>query len=41
MAGIAHVLDDPRFADLPMFATAEDAQEWEDLLLGGLPRRRT
>ena len=32
VAGIAHVLDDPRFAELPMFATAEDAQEWEDLL---------
>ena len=32
VAGIAHVLDDPRFADLPRFATAEDAQEWEDLL---------
>src|SRR5581483_11007641 len=31
-AGISHVLDDPRYANLPMFATAEDAQEWEDLL---------
>ena len=32
VAGIAHVLDDPRFADLPRFASAEDAQEWEDRL---------
>ena len=32
VAGIDHVLDDPRFAKLPQFATAEDAQEWEDLL---------
>ncbi len=32
VAGIDHVLDDPRFANLPQFATAEDAQEWEDLL---------
>ena len=32
VAGIAHVLDDPRFAELPRFATAEDAQEWEDML---------
>ncbi len=32
VAGIDHVLDDPRFAELPRFATAEDAQEWEDLL---------
>jgi crotonobetainyl-CoA:carnitine CoA-transferase CaiB-like acyl-CoA transferase len=32
VAGIAHVLDDPRYANLPSFATAGDAQEWEDLL---------
>jgi crotonobetainyl-CoA:carnitine CoA-transferase CaiB-like acyl-CoA transferase len=31
-AGISHVLDDPKYARLPMFETAEDAQEWEDLL---------
>ncbi|HKE72725.1 MAG TPA: CoA transferase [Acidimicrobiales bacterium] len=33
VAGIGHVLDEPRFAKLPMFDTAEDAQDWEDLLL--------
>ncbi|MGE0386192.1 MAG: CaiB/BaiF CoA transferase family protein [Gammaproteobacteria bacterium] len=33
VAGLAHVLDEPRFAKLPMFDTAEDAQAWEDLLL--------
>jgi crotonobetainyl-CoA:carnitine CoA-transferase CaiB-like acyl-CoA transferase len=33
VAGIGHVLEtDPRFSGLPTFATAEDAQEWEDLL---------
>ena len=32
VAGLAHLLDDPRFAELPRFATAEDAQEWEDAL---------
>jgi crotonobetainyl-CoA:carnitine CoA-transferase CaiB-like acyl-CoA transferase len=32
VAGISHVLDDPRFANLPSFASADDAQEWEDLL---------
>ena len=32
VAGIDHVLDDPRFAQLPKFASAEDAQEWEDML---------
>ncbi len=32
VAGIGHAVDDPKFARLPMFATAEDAQEWEDLL---------
>ncbi|MGZ8745896.1 MAG: CoA transferase [Mycobacterium sp.] len=33
VAGIGHVLEDPRFAGLPAFANADDAQEWEDLLL--------
>lgn len=32
VAGIGHVLDDPRFGGLPTFANPEDAQEWEDLL---------
>ena len=32
VAGLAHLLDDPRFTELPRFATAEDAQEWEDAL---------
>jgi crotonobetainyl-CoA:carnitine CoA-transferase CaiB-like acyl-CoA transferase len=31
-AGIDHLLGDPKFATIPMFATADDAQEWEDLL---------
>jgi crotonobetainyl-CoA:carnitine CoA-transferase CaiB-like acyl-CoA transferase len=31
-AGRADVLDDPRFANLPMFATPDDAQAWEDIL---------
>jgi crotonobetainyl-CoA:carnitine CoA-transferase CaiB-like acyl-CoA transferase len=31
-AGIGHVVDDPKYANLPMFATSDDAQEWEDLL---------
>ena len=31
-AGIAHILDDPKFNRLPMFETPDDAQEWEDLL---------
>jgi crotonobetainyl-CoA:carnitine CoA-transferase CaiB-like acyl-CoA transferase len=30
--GIEHTIDDPRFATQPQFATAEDAQAWEDLL---------
>jgi len=30
--GIDDTLDDPRFAQQPQFATAEDAQEWEDRL---------
>jgi crotonobetainyl-CoA:carnitine CoA-transferase CaiB-like acyl-CoA transferase len=33
VAGISHVLQEPRFSALPMFATPEDAQDWEDLLL--------
>ncbi len=30
--GIEHTFDDPRFDKQPQFATAEDAQAWEDLL---------
>jgi crotonobetainyl-CoA:carnitine CoA-transferase CaiB-like acyl-CoA transferase len=34
VAGIGHVVEqDPRFKGLPNFASAEDAQEWEDMLL--------
>jgi crotonobetainyl-CoA:carnitine CoA-transferase CaiB-like acyl-CoA transferase len=33
VAGIASVLEEPRFSRLPMFDTPEDAQAWEDLLL--------
>lgn len=33
IAGIGHVLDEPRFARLPMFDNADDAQAWEELLL--------
>ncbi|BBY93406.1 hypothetical protein MGALJ_30750 [Mycobacterium gallinarum] len=32
VAGIGHVLDDPRFKGLPTFANADDAQEWETLM---------
>jgi crotonobetainyl-CoA:carnitine CoA-transferase CaiB-like acyl-CoA transferase len=32
VAGIQHTFDDPRFAAQPVFASAEDAQAWEDLL---------
>lgn len=32
VAGIGHVLEDPRFSGLPTFANPEDAQEWEDQL---------
>jgi len=33
-AGIGRVIEqDPRFQGLPTFANAEDAQEWEDMLL--------
>jgi crotonobetainyl-CoA:carnitine CoA-transferase CaiB-like acyl-CoA transferase len=31
-AGIEHTITDPRFDQQPQFATAEDAQAWEDLL---------
>ena len=31
-AGMEHTIDDPRFDKQPQFATAEDAQAWEDLL---------
>lgn len=30
--GMEHTIDDPRFDRQPQFATAEDAQAWEDLL---------
>ncbi len=33
VAGIGHMLQEPRFSRLPMFDTPEDAQAWEDLLL--------
>jgi crotonobetainyl-CoA:carnitine CoA-transferase CaiB-like acyl-CoA transferase len=33
VAGIAHLLDEPRFSRAPMFDNADDAQAWEDLLL--------
>ena len=33
VAGLGHLVGEPRFAKLPMFATAEDAQAFEDLLL--------
>lgn len=32
VAGIQHTFDDPRFAAQPVFASAADAQAWEDLL---------
>ena len=31
-AGVAAVLDQPEYANVPMFATPEDAQAWEDLM---------
>ena len=31
-AGLGWTLDDPRFANQPLFAKPEDAQDWEDLL---------
>jgi crotonobetainyl-CoA:carnitine CoA-transferase CaiB-like acyl-CoA transferase len=31
-AGVEHVLDDPRFANAPKFPTAQDAQDFEDLM---------
>lgn len=33
VAGIGHVLGEPRFSRLPMFDNPDDAQAWEDLLL--------
>ena len=33
VAGIEAILDEPRFAQAPMFATADDAQAFEDALL--------
>src|SRR6476469_7254924 len=32
VAGIGDVVEDPRFANLPMFDNPEDAQDWEDML---------
>jgi crotonobetainyl-CoA:carnitine CoA-transferase CaiB-like acyl-CoA transferase len=32
LAGIAQVLDEPRFSRIPMFDNADDAQAWEDML---------
>jgi crotonobetainyl-CoA:carnitine CoA-transferase CaiB-like acyl-CoA transferase len=32
VAGLEGVLDDPRFTNMPKFASAEDAQAWEDSL---------
>src|SRR5215213_9193230 len=37
--GIEHTIDDPRFAAQPQFASAEDAQEWEDLLWEAMSHR--
>ena len=31
-SGIEHILDEPRFANAPKFPTADDAQDFEDLL---------
>jgi crotonobetainyl-CoA:carnitine CoA-transferase CaiB-like acyl-CoA transferase len=39
VAGIADTLRDPRFAGMPMFATPEDAQAWEDLLVDAFRQR--
>jgi crotonobetainyl-CoA:carnitine CoA-transferase CaiB-like acyl-CoA transferase len=33
VAGIGHVVTDPRFSKLPVFDSPELAQEWEDMLL--------
>jgi crotonobetainyl-CoA:carnitine CoA-transferase CaiB-like acyl-CoA transferase len=33
IAGLSHVLSEPRFARLPMFDNADDAQAFEDLLI--------
>ena len=32
VAGLGHLLEDPRFSKLPMFNSPEEAQEWEDAL---------
>jgi crotonobetainyl-CoA:carnitine CoA-transferase CaiB-like acyl-CoA transferase len=32
VAGLDHLIDEPRFKDMPMFANPDDAQAWEDLL---------
>ncbi|CAB4364075.1 MAG: CoA transferase [Actinobacteria bacterium] len=33
VTGVTHALADPRFAKLPIFDSADDAQEWEDMML--------
>ncbi len=33
VAGVSHILNEPRFGKLPAFDTAEDAQAWEDHIL--------
>ena len=35
--GLERTYDDPRFADAPIFKSAEDAQAWETTPVGGLP----
>jgi crotonobetainyl-CoA:carnitine CoA-transferase CaiB-like acyl-CoA transferase len=37
--GAGDTIDDPRFASQPLFATAEDAQEWEDRIWEALRTR--
>ena len=37
--GLAHTFDDPRYADQPQFATAEDAQDWENLVWEALSQQ--
>jgi crotonobetainyl-CoA:carnitine CoA-transferase CaiB-like acyl-CoA transferase len=37
--GLGHTVEDPRFASQPLFATAEVAQEWEDLVWDAVSAR--
>jgi crotonobetainyl-CoA:carnitine CoA-transferase CaiB-like acyl-CoA transferase len=37
--GVEHILDDPRFANAPKFPTAQDAQDYEDLMWEALRTR--